>query len=571
MAHFQPVRPTTIIDNIQARAYWLALAVLLGSSLWYWTEGQLSLAECIKFRTLWNAISLGGGTLLCISIMIFSRHDGIFDQLGRLALCLAPAVLVSLYLGSYLEPLTFVKTTYCPRCKELDAAEIILKEHNWDGAIKLAQFCGGDASIEARAWLGKGADSMNAQPAKCEEAQEQFAEAAKLIEDVQDPKEKLLLETTHKTYIDSLAKICQTKPPAPLPTVLITIDPKSVVVGETATLTWASTNADKCIASDAWDNKILTTGTLETTQDKAGTYFYKTTCYGEGGNTTDQAQLTVTTPPVVRLDLLGYRELQGILDFRLTTDGETVEDLKTSDVSVQSGNPPHDIEVIDLKWRTQNQPICIIAVVDDSGSIKQGPNNLDGLQDIRDAITRLNKSRATVTNLELGMVVFNEKIISISPAKSDLDPNRIKANGSYTHLWAGIQAGLDLAKECHLAGPLDRYLFVVTDGKNEWDPLNLEDPNTRSTLNTVIDSAKQDQASICTVGIKSDKLDDTAVQALKDAAVGCTYRRAETTDNVGTLLDQYLTNRINSYRLLTTKNFCPLELKVRNEPLPVCQ
>ena len=570
MANFQPVRPTTIIDNIQARVYWLAVAVVLGSSLWYWTEGQLSLAECRKFRTLWNAISLGGGTLLCISIMIFSRHDGIFDQLGRLALCLAPAVLVSLYLGSYLRPLTFVKTTYCPQCKELDAARIMLEKKNWDGAIQLAQTCGGDASIEGQAWLGKGADSMNAQPAKCEEAQEQFAEAAKLIEDIQDPKEKTWLETTHKTYIASLAKICQTKPPAPLPTVTITIDPKSVVVGETATLTWASTNADKCIASEAWDNKIPTTGTLETAQSKAGTYFYKTTCYGEGGNNTDQAQLTVTKRPELLLDLLGYRELQGILDFRLTTNGETVEDLETSDVSVQSGNPPNDIEVIDLKWRTRNQPICIIAVVDDSGSIKNGPSNRDGLQDIRDAIARLNISRATVTNLELGMVVFNENIISISPSKSDLDPNRVTATGSYTHLWAGIQAGLDLAKDCQ-AGPLDRYLFVVTDGKNEWDPSNPENPNTRSTLKTVIDHAKEDQASICTVGIKSDKLDGTAVQALKDAAVGCKYKLAETTDEVGTLLDQYLTNRINSYRLFTTKNFCPLELKVRNEPLPVCQ
>ena len=148
--------------------------------------------------------------------------------------------------------------------------------------------------------------------------------------------------------------------------------------------------------------------------------------------------------------------------------------------------------------------------------------------------------------------------------------NKITATGSYTHLWAGIQAGLDLAQEC-LADQLDRYLFVVTDGKNAWDPTNPEDPNKRSTLNTVIDSAKEDQASICTVGIKSDKLDDTTVQALKDVAVGCTYRLAETTDKVGTLLDQYLTNRINSYRLFTTKNFCPLELKVRNELLPVCQ
>ena len=570
MANFQPVRPTTLIDNIQARAYWLAVAVVLGSSLWYWTEGQLSKAECIEFRTLWNAISLGGGTLLCISIMIFSRHDGPLDQLGRLALCLLPAVLVSLYLGSYLTPLTAIKTTFCPRCKELDAAWIMLEEENWDGAIELAQRCGGNASIEARAWLGKGAASMNAQPAKCEEAQEQFAEAAKLIGNIQDPKEKTLLETTHKTYIASLAKICQEKPSAPLPTVIITIDPKSVVVGETATLTWTSTDADKCIASDAWDNKILTTGTLETTQTKAGTYFYKTTCYGEGGNTTDQAQLTVTTPPVVGLEWLGYRELQGILDFRITTDGETVEDLQTGDVSVQSGSPLNDIEVIDLKWRTQNQPICIVAVVDDSGSIKNGPSNRDGLQDIRDAIARLNKSRSTVTNLELGMVVFNENIISISPAKSDLDPNKITATGSYTHLWAGIQAGLDLAQEC-LADQLDRYLFVVTDGKNAWDPANPQDPNKRSTLNTVIDSAKEDQASICTVGIKSDKLDDTTVQALKDVAVGCTYRLAETTDKVGTLLDQYLTNRINSYRLFTTKNFCPLELKVRNELLPVCQ
>ncbi len=569
MTSFQPVRPITIFDNIQARAYWLGVAVLLGSSLWYFTAAELPIDECHPFRRYLHAVSLGAGTLLCISIMIFSRHDGIFDQLLRLGFCLLPALLISIAGAGPLTKLNWVKTNYCSNCTVLADAQKALDEGRFAAAITLAEICK-DNSIHAQAYLGIAEFAMNQRdPASCKEAETALGQAKGYIQNTVRAQQKEL-ENRHKNDEVTLTNLCATPNPAPQPNVTLTITPRLIVLGASATITWSSDNASKCVATEDWDNKIDLKGSLEVNPKKSGDYAYKITCTGAGGETFDQAQLQVSPPPVLAMELLGYREAQGTIDFRFIEDGAPVATLESGDVSIRRGNPTQDLRVKDLKWRSKNQPICVIAVVDDSGSIKNGPSNRDGLQDIRDAIARLNISRATVTNLELGMVVFNENIISISPSKSDLDPNRVTATGSYTHLWAGIQAGLDLAKDCQ-AGPLDRYLFVVTDGKNEWDPSNPENPNTRSTLKTVIDHAKEDQASICTVGIKSDKLDGTAVQALKDAAVGCKYKLAETTDEVGTLLDQYLTNRINSYRLFTTKNFCPLELKVRNEPLPVCQ
>ena len=572
MSPYQPVPPMTILHRIQDRVYWLALAAALGTALWYYTAPQLDKAVCLAFRLRWHNISLFGGTLLCIGMMILSRRDGILDHLGRLFIFLVPAVLVSIIAGAPLAKLEWVKDTYCAECPVLDEAQQALDEGRFEDAIALTEVCADFSveaqSIKAQAQLGLAEKYMiKPDPDACAKAKILLTAAADTIDKITDAGIRKQLTDRLRADQTAWTNLCApapTAPPAPLPEVTLEITPKSIVAGASATINWSSKNANKCVASDAWDFEIDLEGTLDIKPENPATYYYKITCAGAGGETFDQAQLQVTAPPVLALEQLGYRELQGTIDFRFTKDGIPIEDLQPGDVLLRSGNPVQTLDVIDLKWRSENQPICIIAVVDDSASIK------NGLQDIRAAISRLNKSRGAVVNLELGMVIFNESIVSTSPAKADLDPNRITAKGQYTHLWDGMQAGLDLATEC-LADPLDRYLFVVTDGRNERDPNNPENPNTRNTLTTVIESATVNNTSICTVGIKSPKLDSQAVKDLKDAAVGCTYRLAETPDKVGSLLDQYLTNRINSYRIITTPNFCPLELAVAAEILPVCQ
>jgi hypothetical protein len=77
----------------------------------------------------------------------------------------------------------------------------------------------------------------------------------------------------------------------PPPTVSLSASPASVTAGQAATLTWASTNASSCTASDAWSGSQPTSGSVSTGALNQ-TSTYALTCTGDGGSA--QASTTVT-------------------------------------------------------------------------------------------------------------------------------------------------------------------------------------------------------------------------------------------------------------------------------------
>jgi hypothetical protein len=81
---------------------------------------------------------------------------------------------------------------------------------------------------------------------------------------------------------------------AAAPTVTISVAPTSIAVGQSATLTWSSTNATACTASNAWTGSEAVSGTLSETPTTAGTLNYVLTCTGAGGSANATATLTVT-------------------------------------------------------------------------------------------------------------------------------------------------------------------------------------------------------------------------------------------------------------------------------------
>jgi uncharacterized protein (TIGR03118 family) len=98
--------------------------------------------------------------------------------------------------------------------------------------------------------------------------------------------------------------------PPPMPTVTISVSPATITVGQSATLTWSSTNAVSCAASgNGWPaNSEPLTGTATETPTAAGTVTYTLTCtgasggggYGGGGGAQTamaSATLTVNAPP----------------------------------------------------------------------------------------------------------------------------------------------------------------------------------------------------------------------------------------------------------------------------------
>ena len=80
---------------------------------------------------------------------------------------------------------------------------------------------------------------------------------------------------------------------APAPTVSISVNPTSLTLGSSATLTWSSTNATSCTAGGAWSGTLATTGSQSVTPAASGSIGYDLTCSGTGGSSDASAALSV--------------------------------------------------------------------------------------------------------------------------------------------------------------------------------------------------------------------------------------------------------------------------------------
>jgi uncharacterized protein (TIGR03118 family) len=84
---------------------------------------------------------------------------------------------------------------------------------------------------------------------------------------------------------------------APAPTASLSVAPTSIVLGQSATLTWSSTNSTGCTSSGAWSGNQATSGTSAQIPTALGALTFTLTCSGvNSGSAVKSASLTVTAP-----------------------------------------------------------------------------------------------------------------------------------------------------------------------------------------------------------------------------------------------------------------------------------
>ena len=88
-------------------------------------------------------------------------------------------------------------------------------------------------------------------------------------------------------------------PAAPSPIINLSAEPSSVLLNNTSTLSWSSSNATSCSAS--WTTQTSASGSEEVTITTAGNNSYSITCSGAGGSST--RSVTVE----------GYRNTDGVV------------------------------------------------------------------------------------------------------------------------------------------------------------------------------------------------------------------------------------------------------------------
>jgi hypothetical protein len=188
-------------------------------------------------------------------------------------------------------------------------------------------------------------------------------------------------------------------------------------------------------------------------------------------------------------------------------------------------------------------PVCLIAVVDNSESIEPG------LEQIRRALRKLNNLRKPAD--ELGFVLFdahNRITVYQMPIPSLLDPNKVDASGELTALWDGILEGLEVAGRCTSE---DRYLIVLTDGDDN-DSRRIPGEGLCKVSDSLFQAeevarrARNQGVNICTIGVYSESLKP---EPLRSAAYGCAYYEAKDWEDIIALFERIIGDVRGFYRL----------------------
>ena len=93
--------------------------------------------------------------------------------------------------------------------------------------------------------------------------------------------------------------VVSSNPTPPAVTVSVNVSPATIIAGQSALLSWSTTNATSCIASGSWGGTQATTGSAFSTGtlSVAAVYSYTLTCTGPGGS--GSATATLTANPAI--------------------------------------------------------------------------------------------------------------------------------------------------------------------------------------------------------------------------------------------------------------------------------
>ncbi|MBI3775722.1 MAG: hypothetical protein HY273_09255 [Gammaproteobacteria bacterium] len=155
--------------------------------------------------------------------------------------------------------------------------------------------------------------------------------------------------------------------PAPLPLANISATPTSVSYNGSTTLSWSSTYATKCVASDGWSGDQSISGTLLIANLKATTT-YSIICSGPGGSSIkQQTSVAVAAPGVPKVTLSASTDT--------STSGLTPTPGVKS-ITVTSG------DLVLLSWSAENVDTCTASSTGDKFDNWKGALDITGSQKV---------------------------------------------------------------------------------------------------------------------------------------------------------------------------------------------
>ena len=221
------------------------------------------------------------------------------------------------------------------------------------------------------------------------------------------------------------------------------------------------------------------------------------------------------------------------IDFRILNNSDYVKEFGQDNFSLSTASTSK----IDFSFsnRTSDDPVCVVAAFDNSGSIRPG---LEGMKRAAQTLNSLRKPED-----ELGLVIFGDDAttsIVQQPGKMGIDVRLIDGSGGNTALWKGINLAFDAAEKCDSD---NRYIIVITDGKNT-EPF--EETHDAAAAALMREHAQRENIQICPIGIRTDDLDENSLYAV---AEGCDFYIAENSDIVSEKLTEIFGYVRDFYRI----------------------
>jgi hypothetical protein len=105
------------------------------------------------------------------------------------------------------------------------------------------------------------------------------------------------------------------------PTVTISAAPSTITIGQSSTLTWSTTNATLCTASDDWSGSKSTSGSESVTPVSTGIKTYTLSCSGTEGSASNTATVIVNNPVPTTTSISPSSKTVGDAEFTMTVNG----------------------------------------------------------------------------------------------------------------------------------------------------------------------------------------------------------------------------------------------------------
>lgn len=474
MEELEPVEGSEFTRRLRRRTGWFVFLLIAGASaVWAGKSWLFVEAQCPRLQdTILYAVA-GGATLLALLWAALTKNDAPVAILGSILGLAAGILLIATMTGGFLSTVPRVQAVFCPAriCEQANFVQSLRNTGKLHAAEEAARDC------------------LMMQPSTQAERDCQQRCASELV--------RILYEKS---------------------------DPLSLPA-------WERGREQACRENSYCLDEALELSTRYGEEDLAQMVQERQRRLTEACATPTPY---VPPTPVIRVEVLRTRhsEREAFVDVRVLQGGQTIQNLKAKDFRLFGGGKPLAFQ---FEARSSDDPVCLIAVVDNSGSVRPG------LEQIREALRKLNDARKPKD--ELGMVVFarHDEISVCEPSDAPLPTDRVDATGGLTALWDGALVGLETARTCHYS---NRYLVLLTDGKDN-DSRRLKGDNLTKAREIAEQAAKQG-VSVCTVGVASKDLEE---EPLRLAATGCGYYSAENFDQVASLFYELFGYMRDFYRL----------------------